>query len=77
MGDTRFDLPQVRAGGRIRGDLRSGRNYHAEPMSRTERGSPKHSFYLVRRDDKLACANIPCRKPFEITRLQSLAFLNK
>ena len=32
--------------------------------------------YMVRRDDKLQCANIRCRKPFEITSLQSLAFLN-
>ncbi len=30
---------------------------------------------MVRRDDKLACANVRCRKPFEITSLQSLAFL--
>jgi hypothetical protein len=28
------------------------------------------------RDDKLSCANIRCRKPFEITQLQSLAFLS-
>jgi hypothetical protein len=31
---------------------------------------------MVRRDDKLSCANIRCRKPFEITSLQSLAFLS-
>jgi len=31
----------------------------------------------VRRDDKLACANIRCRKPFEITSLQTLAFLSE
>jgi hypothetical protein len=35
----------------------------------------KAQSYMVRRDDKLACANIRCRKPFEITQLQSLAFL--
>ena len=35
----------------------------------------KAQSYMVRRDDKLACANIRCRKPFEITSLQSLAFL--
>jgi hypothetical protein len=35
----------------------------------------KAQSYMVRRDDKLACANIRCRKPFEITTLQSLAFL--
>ena len=35
----------------------------------------KAQSYMVRRDDKLACANIRCRKPFEITSLQTLAFL--
>ena len=31
--------------------------------------------YMVRRDDMLACTNIRCRKRFEITSLQSVAFL--
>jgi len=31
----------------------------------------------VRRDDKVSCTNIRCRKPFEITQLQSLAFLSE
>jgi len=35
----------------------------------------KAQSYMVRRDDKLACTNIRCRKPFEITSLQSLAFI--
>jgi len=35
----------------------------------------KAQSYMVRRDDKLACQNLRCRKPFEITTLQSLAFL--
>jgi hypothetical protein len=30
---------------------------------------------MVRRDDKLMCANIRCRKQFEVTTLQTLAFL--
>lgn len=30
---------------------------------------------MVRRDDMLACTNIRCRKRFEITSLQTLAFL--
>jgi hypothetical protein len=30
---------------------------------------------MVRRDEKLACTNVRCRKPFEITALQSVAFL--
>ena len=37
----------------------------------------KAQSYMVRRDDKLACANIRCRKPFEINQLQSLAFLTE
>jgi len=37
----------------------------------------KAQSYMVRRDDKLQCANIRCRKPFEITTLQSLAFLSE
>lgn len=36
----------------------------------------KAQSYMVRRDDKLSCANVRCRKPFDITQLQSLAFLN-
>ena len=35
----------------------------------------KAQSYMVRRDDKLSCANIRCRKPFEISSLQTLAFL--
>ena len=37
----------------------------------------KAESYMVRRDDKLVCANVRCRKPFEITQLQSLAFLSE
>ena len=37
----------------------------------------KAQSYMVRRDDKLSCMNIRCRKPFEITTLQSLAFINE
>jgi len=35
----------------------------------------KAQDYMVRRDDMLACSNIRCRKRFEITSLQSVAFL--
>lgn len=35
----------------------------------------KAQSYMVRRDDKLGCSNIRCRKPFEITALQTIAFL--
>jgi len=31
--------------------------------------------YMVRKDDLVGCKNIRCRKRFEITSLQSLAFL--
>lgn len=37
----------------------------------------KAQSYMVRRDDKLSCTNVRCRKPFEITSLQSLAFLTE
>ena len=37
----------------------------------------KAQSYMVRRDDKLQCANVRCRKPFEITQLQSIAFLTE
>ena len=36
----------------------------------------KAQSYMVRRDEKLSCANIRCRKPFEISSLQSVAFLS-
>lgn len=36
----------------------------------------KASSYMTRRDDMLACKNMRCRKRFEITTLQSVAFLN-
>jgi hypothetical protein len=35
----------------------------------------KAQSYMVRLDDKLGCTNIRCRRPFEITSLQSIAFL--
>lgn len=31
--------------------------------------------YMVRRDDVVGCQNVRCRKRFEITALQSVAFL--
>ena len=36
----------------------------------------KAQSYMVRRDDKLGCKNIRCRKPFEVTSLQSVAFID-
>ena len=35
----------------------------------------KAQSYMVRRDDQLGCRNIRCRKRFEITGLQTVAFL--
>jgi hypothetical protein len=36
----------------------------------------KAQSYMVRIDEKLACVNMRCRKAFEISTLQSVAFLN-
>jgi len=46
---------------------------HADERDRAR--FAKAQPYMVRRDDMLACANIRCRKRFEITALQTLAFL--
>lgn len=46
---------------------------HADERDRAR--FAKAQSYMVRRDDKLVCANPRCRKSFEITMLQSLAFL--
>lgn len=35
----------------------------------------KARSYMVRKDDLLACKNLRCRKRFEITSVQSVAFL--
>ena len=35
----------------------------------------KAQSYMVRRDDQVMCKNLRCRKRFEITSLQTLAFL--
>jgi hypothetical protein len=37
----------------------------------------KAQSYMLRRDDKLGCKNIRCRKPFEIEGLQSIAFMQE
>jgi hypothetical protein len=46
---------------------------HADERDRAR--FAKMQSYMVRRDDKLGCVNIRCRKPFEIAGLQSLSFL--
>jgi hypothetical protein len=35
----------------------------------------KARSYMVRRDDLVGCKNIHCRKRFEVTGIQSVAFL--
>jgi hypothetical protein len=35
----------------------------------------KAQSYMLRRDDQLMCKNVRCRKRFEITGVQSVAFL--
>jgi hypothetical protein len=35
----------------------------------------KARSYMVRRDDLVACKNMRCRKRFEVTSVQSVAFL--
>lgn len=36
----------------------------------------KARSYMVRRDDLVACKNIRCRKRFEVSGVQSVAFLD-
>jgi hypothetical protein len=36
----------------------------------------KFRSYMVRRDDKVGCKNVRCRKPFEVSGVQSVAFLD-
>jgi hypothetical protein len=36
----------------------------------------KARSYMVRRDDLVGCSNVRCRKRFEVTGIQSVAFLD-
>jgi hypothetical protein len=36
----------------------------------------KFRSYMSRRDDKVGCKNLRCRKQFEVTGVQSVAFLD-
>lgn len=47
---------------------------HADERDRAR--FAKAQSYMVRRDDQLGCMNMRCRKRFEISSLQSLAFLD-
>lgn len=46
---------------------------HADERDRAR--FAKAQSYMVRQDDQLACTNIRCRKRFEVTSLQSVAFM--
>lgn len=46
---------------------------HADDRDRAK--FAKAQSYMVRRDDMVGCKNIRCRKRFEVTSLQSVAFL--
>ena len=46
---------------------------HADERDRAR--FAKARSYMVRRDDQLGCSNIRCRKRFEISSLQTIAFL--
>lgn len=46
---------------------------HADERDRAR--FAKAQSYMVRQDDMVACSNIRCRKRFEVTSLQSVAFL--
>jgi hypothetical protein len=68
----------VRAGGRIQGHLGGRRKRAQLPRGADERDRAKFAkaqSYMVRRDEKLVCVNVRCRKPFEISTLQTVAFL--
>ena len=54
------------------------RKKNSLPRSADERDRArfaKAQSYMVRRDDMVACKNVRCRKRFEVTSLQSVAFL--
>ena len=46
---------------------------HADERDRAR--FAKAQSYMVRRDDLVACANIRCRKRFEVAGVQTVAFL--
>jgi hypothetical protein len=46
---------------------------HADERDRAR--FAKAQSYMLRQDDLVACTNVRCRKRFEVTSLQSVAFL--
>lgn len=51
------------------------RQLSGRPDERDRAKFAKARSYMVRRDDLVACVNIRCRKRFEVTGVQSVAFL--
>jgi hypothetical protein len=52
---------------------KAGLPRHADERDRAR--FAKAQSYMVRRDDAVGCKNIRCRKRFEITSVQSVAFI--
>lgn len=52
---------------------KNGLPRHADDRDRAR--FAKAQSYMVRRDDMVACKNMRCRKRFEVTSIQSVAFL--
>jgi hypothetical protein len=48
---------------------------HGRPDERDRARFAKAQSYMVRKDDVVGCKNIRCRKRFEVSSLQSVAFL--
>ena len=52
------------------------KNLPARADERDRAKFAKAQSYMLRRDDMLVCKNMRCRKRFEITTVQSVAFLD-
>ena len=48
---------------------------HGRPDERDRARFAKAQSYMVRKDDTVGCKNIRCRKRFEVSSLQSVAFI--
>ena len=59
---------------------RGGMPVDVVPAAGDERDRAKFAkarSYMVRRDDLVACKNVRCRKRFEVSGVQSVAFLDE
>jgi hypothetical protein len=61
--------------GRLAGYSPSRKNLPPRADDRDRAKFAKAQSYMLRRDDMMVCKNIRCRKRFEITGVQSVAFL--